>query len=147
LVPKTLRIEVRLNFQIDQKNNDLLILIRNFLGGNIGYRKSKDTYYYVRVGVGGLVPHQPTNPPPPTTSFGSAKNVINYFYKYHLLSSKHVNYLKWRKAYILIQKKEHLTTAGLIKITQIKKTMNRSACLSPCMLVGGTAPPRAAGGW
>jgi len=31
--------EVRLNFQIDQKQNELLILIKNFLRGNIGYKK------------------------------------------------------------------------------------------------------------
>lgn len=32
--------EIRLNFQIDQKNKDILILIKNYLGGNIGYRSS-----------------------------------------------------------------------------------------------------------
>jgi LAGLIDADG endonuclease len=68
--------EVRLNFQIDQKKDNLLLLIKEFLGGNIGYRKSQDTYYYG------------------STSFGSAKNVINYFDNFHLLSSKHINYLK-----------------------------------------------------
>jgi hypothetical protein len=26
--------------------------------------------------------------------------VIKYFDKYHLLSSKHVDYLKWRKVYL-----------------------------------------------
>jgi hypothetical protein len=97
--------EVRLNFQIDQKNNDLLILIKNFLGGNIGYRKNQDTYYFG------------------STSFGSAKKVIQYFDQYHLLSTKHINYLKWRKAYILIQNKEHLNSTGLEKITKLKKTM------------------------
>jgi LAGLIDADG endonuclease len=102
--PKT---EVRLNFQIDQKKKDLLILIKHFLGGNIGYRKSQDTYYYS------------------STSFGSAKKVINYFDTFHLLSSKHVNYLKWRKAYIIIQNKEHLNMSGLTKITKLKHTMNR----------------------
>jgi hypothetical protein len=70
------KIEVRLNFQIDQKINDLLLLIKEFLGGNIDYRKSQDTYYYG------------------STSFGSARIVINYFDHYHLLSSKHINYLK-----------------------------------------------------
>jgi len=100
--------EVRLNFQIDQKNNDLLILIKNFLGGNIGHRKSKNTYYFG------------------STSFTSARNVIKYFDQFPLLSSKHVNYLKWRKAYILIQNKDHLTEAGLNKITKLKKTMNRN---------------------
>ena len=105
---KTVAEPVRLNFQIDQKENDLLILIKNYLGGNLGYRKSQGTYYYG------------------STSFGSAKKVINYFDKYHLLSSKHVNFLKWRKAYILIQNKEHLTSNGLLKIIKLKKTMNRS---------------------
>lgn len=83
--------EVRLNFQIDQKHNDLLLLIKEALGGNIGYRKSQDTYYYG------------------STSFGSAKKVINYFDNYHLQSSKHRSYLQWRKAYIMIQDNKHLT--------------------------------------
>ena len=99
--------EVRLNFQIDQKEKDLLFLIKNFLGGNIGYRKSQDTYYYG------------------STSFGSAIKVINYFDEFHLLSSKYVNFLKWRKTYILIQNKEHLTASGIAKITKLKATMNR----------------------
>jgi len=101
------RTEVRLNFQIDQKKEDLLILIKNFFGGNIGYRKSQDTYYYG------------------STSFGSAKKVINYFDQFHLLSSKHVNYLKWRKAYIVIQDNNHLTESGLNKIIKLKFSMNR----------------------
>jgi hypothetical protein len=107
LISQNQRTEVRLNYQIDQKENTLLILIKNFVGGNIGYRKSQDTYYYG------------------STSFGSAVKVINYFDQYHLLSSKHLNYLKWRKAYILIQNKEHLTDSGLEQIIKLKKTMNR----------------------
>lgn len=102
------RKEIRLNFQIDQKKEDLLILIKNFLGGNIGYRQSQDTYYYS------------------STSLGSAKKVINYFDYFHLLSTKHINYLKWRKTYIIIQNKEHLNSEGLEKISNLKKTMNRN---------------------
>jgi hypothetical protein len=101
------RVEVRLNYQIDQKNKDILLLIRDYLGGNIGYRKNQDTYYFG------------------STSFGSAKNVICYFDHFHLLSSKHVNYLKWRKAYILIQSKDHLNKKGIEKIIKLKSTMNR----------------------
>jgi hypothetical protein len=82
------------------------LLIKDFFGGNIGYRKNQDTYYYG------------------STSFGSAKNVINYFDHFHLLSSKHINYLKWRKAYIVIQNKDHLTENGLNKIIKLKNTMN-----------------------
>lgn len=107
LITRNNKTEVRLNFQIDQKRNDLLILIKNFLGGNIGYRKSQDTYYYN------------------STSFGSAKKVINYFDKFHMLSSKHIHFLKWRKAYIVIQDKNHLIESGLLKIMNLKNTMNR----------------------
>jgi hypothetical protein len=51
-------------------------MIKDYLGGNIGYRKSKDTYYYG------------------STSFGSAKKVILHFDKYHLQSRKHISYLR-----------------------------------------------------
>ena len=107
LISRYNRTEVRLNYQIDQKDNYLLILIKNFLGGNIGYRSDQDTYYYG------------------STSFGSAKHVINYFDTYHMLSSKHINYLKWRKAYVLIQNRRHITSSGIDYITKLKKTMNR----------------------
>jgi hypothetical protein len=51
--------EVRLNYQIDKKKNNVLLMkVKNYLGGNIGYRKSKYTYYYG------------------STSFGTAKKVI-----------------------------------------------------------------------
>lgn len=103
---RTNKIEVRLNYQIDQKNNKILLLIKDFFGGNLEYRKSQNTYYYG------------------STSFGSAKKVINYFDHYHLLSSKHINYLKWRKAYIIIQNKDHLTDSGVKKIISLKTTMN-----------------------
>jgi hypothetical protein len=98
--------EVRLNYQIDQKNDLLLTMIKDYLGGNIGYRKSQDTYYYG------------------STSFGSAKKVILYFDKYHLQSRKHISYLRWRKVYRLIQDKQHLTEKGLIKILRIKSLIN-----------------------
>lgn len=99
--------EIRLNFQIDKKKNDLLLLIKDSLGGNIEYIKNQDTYYYE------------------STSFGSAKNVIKYFDKFQLLSSKHINYLKWRKAYLIIQEKNHLCNEGYEKIIKLKNTMNR----------------------
>lgn len=101
------KIEIRLNYQVDQKNSNVLLLIKNLFGGNIGYRKTQDTYYYG------------------STSLGSAKKVINYFDYFHLLSSKHINYLKWRKAYIIIQNKDHLNENGLKKIIKVKNTMNR----------------------
>ena len=107
LIDRNDRTEMRLNFQIDQKENYLLVLIKNYLGGNLGNRESQDTYYYG------------------STSFGVARKVIKYFDNYHLLSSKHINYLKWRKAYIHVQNKEHLNKAGIEKITKLKASMDR----------------------
>ena len=92
---------------MDQKSDLLLNMIKQYLGGNIGYRKSQDTYYYG------------------STNFGSAKKVIEYFDLYHLQSRKHISYLRWRKVYRLIQDKEHLTEKGLSKIIKIKSLLNR----------------------
>jgi len=79
---------------------------------DIGHRKSQDTYYYG------------------STSFSSAKYVIDYFDNFHLLSSKYVNYLKWRKAYLIIQDKDHLNKEGVEKIIKLKNSMNRLGCYS-----------------
>ena len=98
--------EIRLNFQIDQKNKDVLLLIKDFFGGYIGYRKTQDTYYYG------------------STSFGSARKVINYFDEYHLQSNKYISYLKWRKSYVFIQNKDHLNDQGIKQIIKLKNTMN-----------------------
>jgi len=106
LLKRINRLEVRVNFQIDQKRDTLLLLIKDYLGGNIGYRQSQDTYYYG------------------STSFGSAKRVITYFDKFHLLSSKYINYLKWRKAYLIIKNRGHLTDEGVKKIRKLKDSMN-----------------------
>lgn len=99
------RNERRLNFQIDQKTRKILDLIKNTLGGNIGYRSTQDTYYYG------------------STSFGSAYKIINYFDRYHLQSTKQINYLKWRKVYLLIQEKKHLNKAGYEQIKKIKDSI------------------------
>ena len=99
--------EIRLNYQVDQKKKELLILIKTCMGGNIGYRKTQDTYYYG------------------STNFGSAKNIVEYFDKFNLQSRKHVSYLRWRKVYRLIQDKEHLTEKGLLKIIKLKALINK----------------------
>jgi hypothetical protein len=80
-----LRPEIRLNFQVDQKDRLLLDLIKIYFGGYIGYRSTQNTYYYG------------------STNFTSAKKIINYFDTYPLYSSKYFNYLKWRTVYTLIE--------------------------------------------
>lgn len=86
--------EVRLNFQIDQKTEAALLLVRNYLGGNVYCRHAQSTYYYG------------------STSFGVAKKVIRYFDTFPMLSYKHVSYLRWRRAYLLIQQRAHFTASG-----------------------------------
>lgn len=98
--------EMRLNYQVDQKTRFILDQIQNAFGGYVGYRSSQDTYYYGSI------------------SFGSAQKVLNYFDKYHLLSSKYLNYVKWRRVYILILNKKHLTIKGIALIEKIKSKMN-----------------------
>jgi LAGLIDADG endonuclease len=107
--------EVRLNFQIDQKQNELLILIKEFLGGNISYITDKstdfkeNTYSYNSL------------------NFGVARNIINYFDTYHLLSHKHVDYLKWRKSYCNLMEKRDLKLSRIKKILcSIKSVRNYS---------------------
>jgi hypothetical protein len=59
-----------------------------------------------------------------STSFTGALLVYDYFYKHSLQGSKWLNFLKWRKALIIVQKGEHLTAAGLDLITSMKNGMN-----------------------
>jgi hypothetical protein len=103
---KRIGYEVRLNYQLDQKKSDILKLLKETFGGFVGHRKAQDTYYYGSI------------------NFGSAFKIISYFDKYHLQSSKYVNYLKFRKVYCMIMNKEHLTVSGLQRIQKIKNKMN-----------------------
>lgn len=100
--------EIRLTFQLEYKETELLALIKSYLGGNISYNQNQDYYCYN------------------TITFDSAKKIINYFDQYHLLSLKHVNYLKWRKTYVIIQNNEHLTVSGFNKIIKNQKFMNKN---------------------
>lgn len=102
-------VEVKLNFEIIHNKNNILLLIKEFLGGEISYNNSLNTYCYN------------------STSLASAKNVIDYFNYFHSLSSKHVNYLKWRKSYLIIQNKQqqYLNIDELNKIIKFKNTINK----------------------
>ena len=98
---------VTLLFRIKQKYNDLLIPIKNLLGGGIYiFNKNTDTEIYQYS----------------SNNFKNAYNVIKYFSIYPPLhNSKYVHYLKWYKVYLIIQNKLHLTENGLKKIKLIKR--------------------------
>lgn len=98
--------EIRLNLQIDQKTDNILILIKKELGGSIGFRAKIDCYYYYSV------------------NFSSTYKYINYLDNYNLQSSKSISFNKWRTVYRMILSKEHLTKNGVDKIRKIKLALN-----------------------
>ncbi|KAM9955271.1 hypothetical protein ACTFIW_000195 (mitochondrion) [Dictyostelium discoideum] len=99
--------EIRICLQIDQKKIDLLDLIKTKFGGSIGYRKKTDNYSYNSVNLSNTV------------------RIIKYFDQYKLLSIKYLNYIKWRKAYRMVEQGTHLTERVIIKIKTLKNSMNR----------------------
>jgi hypothetical protein len=107
---KSKKVEIRLNFKIDQKKDVLLLLIKNFLGGNIGYRNLLDNYTYN------------------SDSYGSARKIIKYFDSYHLLSHKYLDFLRWRKTYVLLQMEKGLTDKDKMRIKNFasKLSINRT---------------------
>jgi LAGLIDADG endonuclease/LAGLIDADG DNA endonuclease family len=107
---KSKKVEIRLNFKIDQKKDVLLLLIKNFLGGNIGYRNLLDNYTYN------------------SDSYGSARKIIKYFDSYHLLSHKYLDFLRWRKTYVLLQLENGLTDKDKMRIKNFasKLSINRT---------------------
>jgi hypothetical protein len=94
---------VKIYMVIYFKQNDILILIKDFLGGDVEYIKSKNTYCYR------------------SSNFSSVKNTVNYFDKFNLLSTKRISYLKWRRIYRLIESEKHLTQKGINKIIKYIK--------------------------
>lgn len=114
--------EIRVKLQISQKEELILIKIREFLcsinndlsndtkGAYLGLRKHKNkegepifTYYLE------------------TTSFKLIKNVICYLDIYSLQSYKYLHYIYIYKIYLLIQNKDHLNLTGIKKIKEYKE--------------------------
>ena len=55
--------------------------------------------------------------------------IIPFFEKHPLKTRKHVDFEKFRKVVLLMEKREHLSADGLEKIQQIKETMNSTTFL------------------
>lgn len=58
------------------------------------------------------------------------EQIIPFFEKHKLKTRKRVDFQKFRRVILLIQKGEHLEADGLEKIRQIKKSMNSTKLLS-----------------
>jgi LAGLIDADG DNA endonuclease family protein len=80
----------------------ILKTIQEFFGGNIYFLDREQVFYYN------------------SASYAPNVAVFNYFDKFQLNSSKLIRYLKWRQAYRIVQRKEHLTEKGLNKIRKLQ---------------------------
>ena len=63
------------------------------------------------------------------SSLDKIKTIIDYLDRYPLLTSKFLDYQDWKKAYFMLQRKEHLTKEGKAKLLALKKGMNRQRIL------------------
>ena len=99
--------EIRLECKVDQKYKVLLQPIQEAIGGYIGYRKPLDTYYYS------------------TVSFRSASKLLHYLDQYQLIGPKYTQYVLWRRAFLIIQEKRHLSPYGVNLIKAIQSRIKK----------------------
>ena len=100
--------EVKNGFQISLHEKDITLLtqIKNYFGvGIINKHSSRSIQFRVQ-------------------SVKDLAIVISHFDKYPLITQKQADYLLFKEALNLINKKEHLTIEGLKKIVAIKGSMN-----------------------
>ena len=92
---------VRLEYSLKQNDNlPLKLLYDNIKMGNIS-QYSTGIWCYK------------------STGFKTAWTLINYFDKFNLFAGKYINYLKFRKVYIMITEGKHLEEKGIKKIISI----------------------------
>lgn len=100
--------QVKSIFKISLHNKDrkLLEAIQRTFGVGKIYKHGKDSIEY-RV-----------------SSLKNLRVIINHFNKYPLLTQKKADYLLFKQSVNLIEKKEHLTKIGLLKLVSIKSNLN-----------------------
>ena len=100
--------QVQLYFTITlhEKDKKLLELIKTVLGvGKIN--KQEENMFRFRV-----------------SSRSDLKVILNHFDKYPMITQKQVDYLLFKQAYELMERKEDLTKQGLYKLVTIKASIN-----------------------
>jgi hypothetical protein len=118
LLSADFRRRVRLNLKMTSVTDMVLINIRHQFGGDMRYSPEADTFYYNSNYYANDDWHK--------TSWWVAKNYIYYFDEFPLLSSKHLDYLKWREVYYLMLRKAHLYPQGYDKIVSLQRSLRWS---------------------
>lgn len=101
---------IELYLKINHTNYDILnIFIRKF-GGYIKYMnnndKSSNKMGYVSM------------------NYNSVYKIIKYLDRYHLQSNMFIDYLKWRKIYVILQENRHFSFSGMDRIVKLKESIN-----------------------
>lgn len=109
---KSGRTEFRLHYKVASKSPELLNQLSRAFGSSVHKRSHVNkegqeiyTYYWS------------------STSLENAYKVHKYFHRYHLQSSKYLNFYKWRKALRLIYEQKHTTSAGIAEIIRLKAAL------------------------
>jgi hypothetical protein len=94
------------SISLSEKDKALLENIQTFFGVGKIYKHSQNSYIYK------------------VQSIKDLQVIIVYFDKYPLITKKRADYLLFKQIIELMQKKEHLTVAGLREIVAIKASLN-----------------------
>ncbi len=76
-------------------------------------------------GVGKIYKHGADSIQYRVSSLKDIKIIIAHFDNYPLITKKCIDYLLFKQAFSLMEKKEHLTNEGLLKLISIKSVLNR----------------------
>jgi len=98
----------RLYFQLSlhKKDENLLELLKDSLKVGKIYKSRPEAYEFQ------------------VSSIKDLKLIIEFFDKYPLITQKYGDYVLFKKAYELINNKQHLTNEGLLKLVALKASSN-----------------------
>ena len=99
--------QIEITLYIELKDECVLKQIKATFGGFVGYRKSRDTYYYNSINL--------TN----------ATKLAAYFDKFQVMGSSYRLYLCWKRALNIVLSKQHLTANGFEEIKALKAYMTQ----------------------
>lgn len=98
---------IELYLKINHINYDILnIFIRKF-GGYIQYNNDRSSNKMVYVSM----------------NYNSVYKIIKYLDRYHLQSNMFIDYLKWRKIYVILQENKHFSFLGMNRIVKLKESI------------------------
>ena len=106
-VKETIYQLVRIRFVLDQKDETILLHIKNLLGVGIVQKTSDPGVFRYSV-----------------VSFKSNSFIVDYFSAFYLKGKKQSAFLKWKFIRDLLLEKKHLESGGIEKIKEMAQSIN-----------------------